>query len=149
MARERVGRTLQPTALVNEAYLRLKREQAHSWKNRAHFCAIAAGAMREILIERARARAAAKRGGSRVRVSLSDAKAAEEVNPVDLLALNEALDRLAKLDPQLARVIELRFFGGLSVEETADSLHISTATVKRYWSLARGWLRREMEKADG
>jgi len=149
MARERIGKTLQPTALVNEAYLRLKKEHAHSWKNRAHFCAIAAGAMREILIERARARAAAKRGGSRVRVSLSNAKAAEEGNPIDLLALNEALDRLSKLDPQLARVIELRFFGGLSVEETADALHISTATVKRYWSLARAWLRREMEKADG
>ncbi len=84
-----------------------------------------------------------------MRVSLSDAKAAEAGKPIDMLALNEALERLAKMDPQLARIVELRFFGGLSVEETADASSISTATVKRYWSLARAWLRREMEKADG
>jgi RNA polymerase sigma-70 factor, ECF subfamily len=145
MARERVGKTLQATALVNEAYVRLKKEKVHVWQNRAHFCAIAAGAMREILVERARARAAQKRGGSRVRVSLENVHAADERTPVDLLALHEALERLSKLDPQLARIVELRFFGGLTVEEAAEALEISPATIKRAWSMAKAWLRREME----
>jgi RNA polymerase sigma-70 factor, ECF subfamily len=145
MARERVGRTLQATALVNEAYVRLMKEKVHVWQNRAHFCAIAAGAMREILVERARARAALKRGGSRVRVSLENVRAADEGTPVDLLALHEALERLAMQDPQLARIVELRFFGGLTVEEAAETLEISAATVKRAWSMAKAWLRREME----
>jgi RNA polymerase sigma factor (TIGR02999 family) len=145
MARERVGKTLQATALVNEAYVRLMKEKAHVWQNRAHFCAIAAGAMREILVERARARAAQKRGGSRVRVSLENVRAANEGTPVDLLALHEALERLAKQDSQLARIVELRFFGGLTVEEVAESLDISPATVKRAWSMAKAWLKREME----
>jgi RNA polymerase sigma-70 factor, ECF subfamily len=145
MARERVGRTLQATALVNEAYVRLMKEKGHIWQNRAHFCAIAAGAMREILVERARARLAQKRGGSRVRVSLENVRAADEGTPVDLLALHVALERLAKQDPQLARIVELRFFGGLTVEETAEALDISPATVKRAWSMAKAWLRREME----
>jgi RNA polymerase sigma-70 factor, ECF subfamily len=146
MARERGGQTLQATALVNEAYLKLAREKTHSWKNKAHFCAIAAGAMREILVERARARAASKRGGSRVRVSLEEGSAAIKENPVDLLALNEALEQLAQMDESLAQIVELRYFGGLTIEETADCLQSSPATVKRGWSMAKAWLKREMEK---
>jgi RNA polymerase sigma-70 factor (ECF subfamily) len=149
MARERVGKTLQATALVNEAYLRLMKEREHVWQNRAHFCAIAAGAMLEILVERARARAALKRGGSRVRVSISDNLAAKQNASADILTLHEALDRLFRLDPQLARIVELRFFGGLTVEETAEVLGTSAATIKRAWSLAKAWLRREMESSDG
>jgi RNA polymerase sigma factor (TIGR02999 family) len=148
MARERAGQSLQATALVNEAYLRLMKEKAHLWQNRAHFCAIAAGSMREILVERARARGAKKRGGSRVRVSLGDAVAAKDNPTFDLLALHEALDRLARLDPQLARVVELRFFGGLTVEEAADVLGSSPATIKRGWSMAKAWLKLEMEKTS-
>jgi RNA polymerase sigma factor (TIGR02999 family) len=148
MARERVGKTLQATALVNEAYLRLMKEKVHLWQNRAHFCAIAAGAMREILVERARARAALKRGGSRIRVSISDNLPAEENASIDMLALHEALERLSQLDPPLARIVELRFFGGLTVEEAAEELGISTATIKRAWSMAKAWLKREMEKAN-
>jgi len=148
MARERVGKTLQATALVNEAYLRLMKEKAHAWQNRAHFCAIAAGAMREILVERARARAALKRGGSRVRVSISDNIAEKKDASIDMLALHEALDRLFHLDAKLARIVELRFFGGLTVEEAAEVLSTSPATIKRAWSMAKAWLRREMERAD-
>jgi len=149
MARERMGATLQATALVNEAYVRLVREKAHVWQNRAHFCAIAANAMREILVERARARAAAKRGGSRIRVSLDDARAVREEASADLLALHEALNRLVAMDPQLARIVELRFFGGLTVEEAAEVLDLSPATVKRAWSMAKAWLRHELETPRG
>jgi RNA polymerase sigma-70 factor (ECF subfamily) len=147
MARERVGQTLQATALVNEAYLRLRKEKTQPWQNRAHFCAIAAGAMREILVERARARAASKRGGSRVRVSLDDFIAADEPPSIDVLALHETLDRLAELDSQLARLVELRFFGGLTVEEAAEAMGSSSASVKRSWKLARAWLMSELEKS--
>ena len=147
MARERAVQTLQATALVNEAYLKLMKEKEHVWQNRAHFCAIAAHAMREILVERARARAASKRGGSRVRVSFENAVAAREESSIDILALHESLDRLFRLDPQLARVVELRFFGGLTVEEAAEILGTSSATIKRSWSMAKAWLRQEMEKA--
>jgi RNA polymerase sigma-70 factor, ECF subfamily len=146
MAREREGRTLQATALVNEAYLRLKHEAVHVWQNKAHFCAIAAHAMREILVEKARARAALKRGGSHVRVSFDNIAPASREASVDVLALHESLDRLSDLDPELARIVELRFFGGLTVEETAEVLGSSSATVKRGWSMARAWLRQEMEK---
>jgi RNA polymerase sigma-70 factor (ECF subfamily) len=149
IAREKAGQTLQATALVNEVYLRLLREKAQGWKNRAHFCAIAASAMREILVERARARAASKRGGSRVRVSFSGVHAAGREESVDMIALHESLDHLEKLDPELVRVVELRFFGGLTVEETAEVLNLSPATIKRSWSMARAWLRREMEKVHG
>jgi RNA polymerase sigma factor (TIGR02999 family) len=148
MARERAGKTLQATALVNEAYLKLMKEKQAAWHSRAHFCAIAAGAMREILVEKARARAALKRGGSRVRVSLSEQLPAEQHSSLDMLALHEALERLSVLDPQLVRIVELRFFGGLTVEETAEALRVSTATVKRAWAMAKAWLRREMEKVD-
>ncbi len=147
LARERAGQTLQATALVNEAYLRLLKEKTHAWQNRAHFCAIAAGSMREILVERARARGAAKRGGSRVRVSLDESMKAGEEDSVDVLALHEALERFAVLDPKLARIVELRFFGGLTIEETAQELGGSPATIKRNWKLAKAWLTRELEKS--
>jgi RNA polymerase sigma-70 factor, ECF subfamily len=147
MARERAALTLQATALVNEAYLRLRQEKTHAWKNRSHFCAIAAHAMREILVEKARARAASKRGGSFVRVSFENAGAAGAESSVDVLALHESLDRLFNLDPQLGRIVELRFFGGLTVEEVAEVLDSSPATIKRSWSMAKAWLRHEMEKA--
>jgi RNA polymerase sigma-70 factor, ECF subfamily len=145
MAREKAGQTLQATALVNEVYLRLNKEKAPVWQNRAHFCAIAASAMREILVERARARAAEKRGGSRVRVSFENALSAKADASVDFLALHEALNRLAVLDPELARIVELRFFGGLTVEEAAEVLCSSPATIKRAWSMAKSWLKRELE----
>jgi RNA polymerase sigma-70 factor, ECF subfamily len=147
MARERAGQTLQATALVNEAYLRLMKDRAQFWQNRAHFCAIAAHAMREILVERARARMASKRGGSRVRVSFETAVVASEGASIDILALHESLDRLLQLDPLLARIVELRFFGGLTVEETAEILDSSPATIKRNWSMAKAWLRNELEKS--
>ena len=147
MAKERGAQTLQATALVNEAWIRLAGDPSPGWKNRAHFCAIAARAMRELLVERARARSAGKRGGSLIRVSLNDEIAAENAE-MDVLCLNDALDRLQEMDPELGRIVELRFFGGLSIEETAASLDCSTATVKRGWRLARAWLRREMG-ADG
>jgi RNA polymerase sigma-70 factor (ECF subfamily) len=147
MARERRGvQTLQATALVHEAFLKLKKEKAHAWRNRAHFCAIASKAMREILVERARARAALKRGGSRARVSLHDGMAADSAQTVDLLLLHEAMERLHQQDPKMERIVELRFFGGLTVEETAEILGISSVTVKRSWSMAKAWLKKEMER---
>jgi len=146
LARERPGQTIQATALVNEAYLRLMGEKARGWQNRAHFCAIAAHSMRQILVERARARSAAKRGGSRIRISLDEGIPARAGKSFDLLALDVALDRLAAADPQMARIVELRFFGGLTVEEAAQDLGVSPATVKRGWTMAKAWLRREMER---
>jgi RNA polymerase sigma factor (TIGR02999 family) len=143
--RERPGYTLQPTALVNEAYLRLLKDDPSRWQNRAHFCAIAAHSMRQILIERARARDAQKRGGARARVTLDEALAAGGERSIDLVSLDEALERLAAIDPEQARLVELRFFGGLTVEETAEAMHTSPATVKRHWTVARAWLARELK----
>ena len=145
LRREKPGQTLQPTALVNEAYLRLLKDRPDRWQNRAHFCAIAAHSMRQILIERARARHALKRGGVRARVTLDEALVAGGDRSIDLVALDEALERLAQLDPDQARLIELRFFGGLTIEETAEAMDISPATVKRHWTVARAWLARELE----
>jgi RNA polymerase sigma factor (TIGR02999 family) len=145
LRRERAGYTLQPTALVNEAYLRLLKDRPDRWQNRAHFCAIAAHSMRQILIERARARDAQKRGGARARVTLDEALVAGGDRSIDLVALDQALERLAAIDPEQARLVELRFFGGLTVEETAEAMNISPATVKRHWTVARAWLAREME----
>lgn len=144
LRRERPGQTLQPTALVNEAYVRLAGQHPR-FQNRAHFCAIAANAMRQILVERARARNAQKRGGGAARVTLDEGLAPAPGPAIDLSALDEALTRLAALDAQQARIVELRFFGGLSVDETADVLGVSPATVKRHWSVARAWLARELE----
>ena len=149
LRREKPGQTLQPTALVHEAYLRLLKDRPDRWQNRAHFCAIAAHSMRQILIERARARGAAKRGGARPRVTLDEGLVAGEDRSIDLLALDEALERLAQLDPEQARLVELRFFGGLTVEETAEAMNISPATVKRHWTVAKAWLARELEGLAG
>lgn len=156
--RERPGQTLQATALVHEAFVRLVGERARGFQNRAHFVAIAALSMRQILVQRARARRAAKRGGAPERVTLN-----EELGPgpgvgsggglgagfsrpfdIDLLALDEALTRLAALDPDQARLVELRYFGGLTIEETAEAMGGSAATVKRDWAMARAWLKREL-----
>jgi RNA polymerase sigma-70 factor (ECF subfamily) len=145
LRRERPGQTLQPTALVHEAYLRLMKDRPGRWQNRAHFCAIAAHSMRQILIERARARGAAKRGGARQRITLDEGLVAGTDRSIDLIALDEALQRLAEIDPEQARLVELRFFGGLTVEETAEAMGISPATVKRHWTVAKAWLTRELE----
>jgi len=143
---ERPGQTLQPTALVHEAYLRLLKDRPDRWQNRAHFCAIAAHSMRQILIERARARDALKRGGGQPRVTFDESlPAAANGRSIDFVALDAALERLAALDAEQARIIELRFFGGLTIEETADAMGSSPATVKRHWALARAWLARELD----
>jgi RNA polymerase sigma-70 factor (ECF subfamily) len=147
LRRERPGQTLQATALVHEAYLRLLREQQVSWQNRAHFCAIAANSMRQILVERARARNAAKRGGGLHRITLDDAVAPAQADDaaLDIDALDQALTRLAALDAQQARLVELRYFGGLTIDETAEVLGVSPATVKRSWVVAKAWLRKELD----
>jgi RNA polymerase sigma factor (TIGR02999 family) len=145
---ERPGQTLQPTALVHEAYLRLLKDRPERWQNRAHFSAIAAHSMRQILIERARARDALKRGGGQPRVTFDEGlRAAAPERAIDLVALDAALTRLAALDAGQARIVELRFFGGLSIEETAEAVGVSPATVKRHWARARAWLARELESA--
>ena len=142
---ERPGQTLQPTALVHEAYLRLRKDRPDRWQNRSHFCAIAAHAMRQILIERARARNAQKRGGGQARVTFAESLPAAALDTeVDLVALDAALERLEALDPSQARIVEMRFFGGLSIEETAEALDVSPATVKRHWTVARAWLFKEL-----
>jgi RNA polymerase sigma factor (TIGR02999 family) len=146
LRRERRGHTLQTTALVHEAYLRLVGQDDLSFENRAHFRAIAARTMRRILVEHARARGAAKRGGSRKRVTLEDTLALAPSPRLDLQALDEALERLAALDAQQARIVELRFFAGLTVEETAEAVGLSPATIKREWAMARAWLRRELAR---
>jgi len=149
LRRERPGQTLQPTALVNEAYLRLLKDESLSFENRAHFLAIAARSMRQILVEHARARHAQKRGAWRQRVTLDEAVASEGPREVELVALDEALERLELLDPGRARIVELRFFGGLTNEEAAEALGVSPATVKRGWAVARAWLFRELTGARG
>ncbi len=146
MRRENDEHTLQATALVHEAWLRLADQDRAGWKNRAHFFGIAAQMMRRVLVDHARARLAEKRGGALQQVTLSDihGDAAEANGDVDVIALHEALERLATLDPDQARLVELRYFGGLNIEETAAALDISPATVKREWAVARAWLRREL-----
>ena len=141
--RER-ARSVQATELVHEAYLRLAGDRPRRWQGRTHFLAIAAIGMRRVLVERARARGAAKRGGDQVQVTLDDALVASPGAAVDVLALDEALSALAALDARQARVVELRFFGGLTVDETAEAAGVSPATVKRDWTLARAWLQREL-----
>jgi RNA polymerase sigma-70 factor (ECF subfamily) len=144
LRRERSGQTLQATELVHDVYLRLMKDTHLSWQNRAHFFGIAARSMRQILVERARARGASKRGGSRVRVTLDAGLVAAESRSLDLEALDQALTRLGALDPDLAHLVDVRFFGGLSIEEAAEALGVSVATVKRRWALARAWLAREL-----
>jgi RNA polymerase sigma factor (TIGR02999 family) len=145
LRRERPGQTLQATALVHDVYLRLLQDSHLSWQSRAHFFGIAARSMRQILIERARARGAAKRGGDHVRVTFDpELMVRLPESAIDLEALDDALTRLAALDPELARVVEVRFFGGLSIEETAEALSVSPATIKRRWTLAKAWLARDL-----
>jgi RNA polymerase sigma factor (TIGR02999 family) len=141
MAGERVGHTLQASALVNEAYLRLFENQQIDWQNRAHFFAVATQQMRRILVDHARNRGAHKRAGALFRVTLTDAVASTEDHSIDILALNDLLDKLEALSPRQARVVELRYFGGLDCEEAARLLSVSTKTVKRDWKMARSWLR--------
>ena len=146
LRRERAGHTLQPTALVNEAYLKLIDQKNARWQNRAQFFGVSAQLMRRILVDHARAHQAGKRGGSdQQRLSITSAERFVQQPEVDLLALHEALEELATLDPQQERIVELRFFGGLSIEETAEVLGVGHATVERDWKMARAWLRRKLE----
>jgi RNA polymerase sigma-70 factor (ECF subfamily) len=143
MKHEPIGHTLQPTAVVHEAFLRLIDQRKTDWRDRAHFMAIAAQAIRRVLIDYARRRQAAKRGGDRCRITLHEAVTSNQ-REIDLAALDEALDRLAGLNDRQARVVELRFFGGLSIEEAAHVLDVSRATVVDDWTVARAWLSREL-----
>jgi len=146
LRRERQGHTLQPTALVNEAYLKLVDQRNAKWQNRAQFFGISAQLMRRILVDHARHHQAAKRGGTeQKRISITSAEKLARQSEFDLLALNEALDELTKMDAQQGRIVELKFFGGLSIEETAEVLGIGHATVERDWKMARAWLRRQLE----
>ena len=149
MRNERPDHTLQATALVHEAYLRLVSQSDRTWQNRAHFIGVAAQVMRRILIDHARAHRATKREGMLQRVPLEEPLLFTEQQSEELLALNEALERLAQIDARQSRVVELRFFGGLTVEETAEALGMSSKTVKRDWNVARAWLHREVSKNSG
>jgi RNA polymerase sigma factor (TIGR02999 family) len=144
MAAERPGHTLQTTALINEAYLRLAGSASVNWESRTHFFGVCAQVMRRILVDWARARQAGKRGGNMAPLELDEALAAAAQPGTDLVAIDDALQALAEIDPRKARVVELRFFGGLSVEETAQVLKVSVETVHRDWKLAKIWLRREL-----
>ena len=145
LQRERSDHTLQSTALVHEAYMRLAGKNAPQWQNRAHFFGIAAHVMRQILVEYARAHSAAKRGGAGAcRLTLDEALEIQQKSDIDVVALDAALDRLSELDPQQSRIVELRFFAGLTIEDTSEVMGISPATVKRDWTSARAWLHREI-----
>ena len=149
LSRESPGHTLQSTALVHEAYVKLVGQRSVRWQNRAHFFGIAAQMMRRILVDHARHQHRAKRGGAAPKLSLDEAMAvAEPEADVDLLALDEALTSLSAIDPRGARIVELRFFSGLTIEETAEVLAISSGTVKREWSTARAWLFRELRQSS-
>lgn len=157
ISRERPGQTLQATALVHEAFARLAAERPREFQNRTHFVAIAALSMRQVLVQRARARRAVKRGGGPERVTLDDNVIPEPgderqvfgaARDVELLALDQALTRLGSFDPELVQLVELRYFGGLTVEETAEALGSSPATVKRQWAVARAWLKRALDGGD-
>lgn len=144
MSRERPDHTLQTTALVNEAYLRLADQGDARWQDRVHFFAVAAKVMRQILIDHARRRTRAKRGGNQTRLSLDEAAILSDERAADLLALDEALSQLASLDPRKSRVVELRFFSGLTIEEVAEVLKVNPKTVARDWAMARAWIHREL-----
>jgi len=148
LSRERCGHILQTTALVNEAWIRLIDWQKSEWQNRAHFFGVAASLMRKILVTEARRRRRLKRGGEGLQVSLSEADLVAHGKPLDLVALDDALNALAEFDERKSRIVELRFFGGLSVAETAEALRISERTVAREWELARSWLYRQLSN-DG
>ena len=144
---ERAGHTLQTTALINEAYLKLV-EQSVPWQSREHFFGIAARLMRQILVDYARARQRLKRGGDRQQITLTSEAEIIDGKDADLLALNEALETLAQVDPQRSQIVELRFFGGLTIEETAHVMGISTPSVERGWRAARAWLQTELGRSD-
>lgn len=146
LRRERHEHTLQPTALVNEAYLKLIDQHSIRWQNRAQFYGVAAQLMRRILVDHARVRYAAKRGGDRYQVTLENIGGFGSQPDADLLALHDVLNRLTKMDPEQGRLVELRFFGGLTIEETAEVMHVSHATVEREWKIAKAWLKRELTK---
>jgi RNA polymerase sigma factor (TIGR02999 family) len=147
MRQEAAGHALQPTALVHEAYVRLIDQRQVKWRNRAHFFGVAAGMMRRILVDHARRRRAEKRGGDWERVTLvEDEVAAENHREIDVLSLHESLERLATFDPQQARIVELRYFGGLTIEETAEVVGVSPATVVREWTIAKAWLRADLSR---
>lgn len=146
MRREGPGQTLQPTALVNEVYLRLIGRRTVRWQNRAHFFAFAGQSMRRILVDRARHKRAIKRGSGSAKISLDEVLDFAQDQDLDLIAVDEALKALAEVDPRRAKIVELRFFGGLSVEETAEVLGISKSTVKREWSTAKLWLTGELKR---
>jgi RNA polymerase sigma factor (TIGR02999 family) len=147
MRGERPDHTLQTTALVNEAFVRLVNRKSIQWQNRAHFFGIAAQLMRTILVDHARSHACAKRGGGAGRLELDEALAVSQQKASEVIALDDALKTLALIDPQQSRIVELRFFGGLTVEEAAEVLKVSPATIKREWSSAKAWLYRELAKA--
>lgn len=147
MIKETPGHSLQPTALVHEAYVRLVDQRRVQWRNRAHFFGVAANMMRRILVDHARKRRAEKRGGDVERVTLvGEEVAAAEQNGIDILALHESLERLAAFDPQQERIVELRYFGGLTIEEAAEVIGISAATVVREWTIAKAWLRADLSR---
>jgi RNA polymerase sigma factor (TIGR02999 family) len=146
LRRERPDHSLEPSALVNELYLKLVDQRQVSWRDRAHFLGVAAQIMRNILVDHARRRQSEKRGGGLTRVTLSRALAASiEENTIDVLQLDEALTRLEAIFPQQSRLVELRYFAGMTIEQTAEAMQLSPATVKREWSMARAWLRRALE----
>ena len=149
LRRERKNHTLRPTAVVNELYIRLAGQHRAAWANREHFFAVAAQLMRRVLVDHAREHGARKRAGGWQRVALDEGIPGEQPRDADLLALDTALDELAALDLRRARLVELRYFGGLTLEETADALGISPATVSREWQLARAWLHRRLARAEG
>jgi RNA polymerase sigma factor (TIGR02999 family) len=149
MVGERPGHTLQPTALINEAFIRLIRPDDPNWKNRRHFVRIAARAMRNVLVDHARARKAQKRGGAGVPITLDEGLVVGSNDPDSVIAVHEALERLNKVDPQLAQVVELRFFGGLTEAEIGATIGISERSVQRGWRVARAWLTRELSDESG
>lgn len=146
LRRERHDHTLQPTALVNEAFLKLVDQHSMRWQNRAQFYGVAAQLMRRILVDHARVHCAAKRDGDRYQVPLDNIGGFGNQPDADLLALHDVLNRLAEIDPEQSRLVELRFFGGLTIEETAEVMHVSHATVEREWKIAKAWLKRELTK---
>jgi RNA polymerase sigma-70 factor (ECF subfamily) len=147
LRRERVNHTLQPTALVHEAYMKMADQSRVHWRNRSHFMGVAAQLMRRILVDHARSQQADKRGGGETRVPLDENIAAAPSGDVNLIDLDHALTKLASIDARQARIVDLRYFGGLSLEETAEAMDLSTATVKREWQMARAWLHRALQPA--
>ena len=146
MSRERAGHTLQTTALINEAFLHLVNRKNLQWQNRAHFFGLAAQVMRTILVDHARSHASVKRGGGNRNLELDEALVVSQQKAAEVVALDEALKQLALIDPRQSRIVELRFFGGLTVEEAAEVLHVSPVTIKREWSTAKAWLYHELAK---